>query len=120
MGPVIATLKRLSNRRKSVPEIIAVFGNEEYMGSEQEYISKFSEITWIGDSYSVISVDNKRTCIVGSRNVLAKATSWQQRNIPNIYEIFNDRISRIKNGLKICKDYALPILATHYASSFNI
>lgn len=46
-----------------------------------------------------------------------KATTWQQKNIPNINALYSSRINRIKEYLKICKNYDYSVLVTHYASS---
>lgn len=119
LGAVALVSRRLlKNRYREPPQIIAVFGNEEYIGFEYKYIQTYAEIIWINDEYKVFDINNRRICIVGSRGILMKPTMWQQRNIPNIQELFSVRFMKINEGLKMCRDYDVTILVTHYASSF--
>lgn len=116
---VIMVAKKLTNRCGNTPQMIAVFGNEEYIGFEHEYVRKYPEITWINDELKVLNINNVEICIVGSRGVLMQATAWQRKNLPNIDSVYANRVEKIKEHLKICKNYSFTILVTHYASSYT-
>ena len=104
-------------REKYEGPIIAVYGNEEYMGLE-DAIRKIcgDEVTWLDDSYTVLSIEGERVGIVGSRGALDEPTTWQSKHIPNIRELYSARIAKIEEMLREARrksDYA--ILVTHYA-----
>jgi len=116
--PVINTLNRLIGKMGLRIPIVSVFGNEEYMGLEEKFRSMYPEIIWLDDNYVTLSIKNKNICIVGSRGVLRKPTSWQRRNIPNIEHIYETRLNKIKNSIKECNKQYLTILVTHYAPTY--
>lgn len=117
---VVKVISKFKNIQGSTPPIIAVFGNEEYMGFEQTYISKYPEIAWVNDDYKIINISDREICIVGSRGVLMEATPWQKRNIPDIKTLYTSRLEKIKNMLSACKDRgtSITLLVTHYAPTF--
>lgn len=118
LQPIVIAAQKLMSRHNSAPPILAVFGNEEYVGYEHEYTSKYPQIIWLDDEHSVVELEKAKICVIGSRGILLKPTVWQQKHLLNIETLYNVRIERIKNLLKICRDYDLSILITHYASTF--
>jgi len=118
LKPVIEIINRLMNRVGMKIPIISIFGNEEYMGRESLFREVSNELIWLDDEYRVIEIKNKNLCIIGSRGVLKKPTPWQKKNIPDIYQIYQKRLDRIKNMIIECSKYDISILVTHYASSF--
>lgn len=117
LQPVVITTQKLMSRGGTIPPIIAVFGNEEYIGYEHAYKSMYPQIVWLDDEYKVIEIEGTRICVIGSRGVLLKPTLWQQKNLPNIENLYRARMEKMRNLLKICRDYDFSILITHYAST---
>jgi len=115
---VLEIVNKLSNKHGTTPPIIGVFGNEEYMGYEHEYISKYPQIIWINDEYKVLETENIEVCVVGSRGALLKPTTWQQKHIPHVDALYKTRVEKIKELLRQCKKYRASILVTHYALTF--
>lgn len=119
LEPVLVAVRKLESIHDKKPKIIAVFGNEEYMGYEHEYRKRYPEVVWLDDEYLIFSVNDKSLCIIGSRGVLMKPTTWQAKNIQNIELIFGERIVRIKKALEYCREnHDKTLLITHYATSF--
>ncbi len=118
LKPVIEVLKKhLQNN--DVP-IVAVFGNEEYMDRENAFIERYPEIHWVSDSVLRLQLRSGiDICIVGSRGVLLRPTKWQSKHIPSIHEIYRERLKRLRELLRVCRDSCqFVVLVTHYASSF--
>jgi Icc-related predicted phosphoesterase len=119
VSPTIEALRRFFKDFLNVPKIVAVFGNEEYMGSEELFIKRFKEVVWINDTYIKINVKGVDICIVGSRGVLKRPTQWQERNIPNIREIYSQRLRMLAENIATCRQLGYyTILVTHYASTY--
>ncbi len=119
LKPVIEVLNRLMNKIGLRIPIISVFGNEEYIGREELFKNVSNELTWLDDEYEVIEIRNRTICIIGSRGVLRRPTPWQRKNVPEIHQIYQKRLNRIKNMIIECSRYDTSILVTHYASSFS-
>ncbi len=116
--PVLDVLNTRILRNREIP-MIAVFGNEEYMDREVEFYRKYNTVKWLNDEKIILRIQNQDICIVGSRGSLQKPTSWQERNIPNIANIYRDRLEKIKCLLRECRSLTpLTILVTHYATTF--
>lgn len=116
--PVINILSKFAEKKGSSIPIVAVFGNEEYIGLEEKFKDMYPEITWLDDSNTTLNIKNNDICITGSRGVLKKPTSWQRRNIPNIEYIYKVRLSKIRNNIKECNKQGISVLVTHYASTY--
>jgi len=114
---VLKVLAKLTDRYGGIPPIVTVFGNEEYIGYEQEYRRMYPQIIWIDDEFRALDINGVSLCIVGSRGALLKPTMWQQRNLTNIEGIYRARVSKIKEMLRYCREHGFTILITHYAST---
>ncbi|MEM1542090.1 MAG: metallophosphoesterase [Ignisphaera sp.] len=117
MKPIISVLNKLVNKNPRRIPIVAVFGNEEYIGFEHRYREMYPEVLWLDDEYTIIEIKDAEICIVGSRGVLERPTTWQKKNIPCIENLYSNRLRKIKELLNICREYRLSILVTHYAST---
>lgn len=106
--------------------IIACFGNEDYIELEEKFISRWEYISFLNDSSSIFQLKGKKIGVIGTRGVLDKPTSWQFKNIPNILEIYEQRLKTIEkllNELESKKasgkiDYCL--LVSHYAVGYSL
>jgi predicted MPP superfamily phosphohydrolase len=45
--------------------IVSVFGNEEFLGYEELYMSVYREVTWLNDSYLRDTFSGEEVCIIG-------------------------------------------------------
>lgn len=99
--------------------IISVFGNEEY----EQLHNKIREITsekisFLEDELLEIKIGGKTLGIVGSKGSLDKPTTWQARNIPNIREIYSERVNKVDELLgRLNSDFKLLVL--HYAPTYK-
>lgn len=96
--------------------VISVFGNEEYDESKEQLKSVSGDVQWLDDSMVVVKVGGVDVAFVGTRGALDKPTRWQERNIPNIREIYSKRVERIGELLREAAERAdKVVLVTHYA-----
>ncbi len=116
--PVIDILIKFMKRMGTEIPILAIFGNEEYIGLEERFKGMYPEIKWLNDEYVTLNVKNINLCVVGSRGILKRPTSWQRRNIPNVENLYEMRLNKIKNMLRECNKQDISILATHYATTY--
>ena len=117
MRPVLDVLKKIIHHYE-IP-LIAIFGNEEYFTYEAEFIKRYPEVIWLNDDYRIVTLRNSiELCIVGSRGVLNKPTTWQSRHIPNIYRIYRERVRKLRELLKVCRKHGTTLLVTHYAPTY--
>lgn len=100
--------------------IISCFGNEEYEETHGRIRDTFGDrITFLSDeSFALTLEDGKTLGIVGSKGSLDQPTWWQSRNIPNIRQIYSQRIRTVRNLLQgLETDFK--ILLMHYAPTFK-
>ncbi len=97
-------------------DIVAVFGNEEYMDREDKFIKEYPDIVWLRESVYHTTCSDYKISIVGSRGSLKRPTRWQRKNIPGIEEIYRKRIAAIRELLSKARETSdIVILVTHYA-----
>jgi Icc-related predicted phosphoesterase len=119
MELTIRILKQFYSNLFKRPIVIAIFGNEEYMGTEDLYYHKYPEIVWLNETSHVLNLNNLEVCFIGSRGVLKKPTAWQEKNIKNIRLIYSERLKSISEAIVKCKENRYyTVLVTHYASSY--
>ncbi len=111
-------LKALLNVIRGLGDlVITVQGNEDYDESLKKALD-LRGITWLLDEARVIEASGFRLKVIGSMGVLDRPTRWQERNIPNIREIYKRRFEWICSELE--SDGDLPaILLTHYAPTYR-
>ncbi len=113
---VVEATKRFCNNAK----ILAVFGNEEYVDREAEFIKRYPEIIWLSDNYYVfVSASGEEVAIYGTRGSLDRPTKWQRRHIPGIEKIYRERAERLKEVVsQLKKKYSKVIVVMHYAPTY--
>ncbi|MHA1722446.1 MAG: metallophosphoesterase family protein [Candidatus Baldrarchaeia archaeon] len=111
-------LKILNDFEVKCP-IISVFGNEEFEPLHNKIREMTSgKIKFLEDEFLEIKIGGKTLGIVGSKGSLDKPTTWQARNIPNIKEIYNERVNKVDELLgKLSTDFK--ILVLHYAPTYK-
>lgn len=101
-------------------ELVAVFGNEEYMGLEEKFRSLYPSIRWLDDEvYHYEEPGTGRViAVVGSRGSLDRPTRWQRKNIPGITTLYRRRVEKVEELLRTAlREADQVILLTHYANA---
>lgn len=101
--------------------IVACFGNEEYDDRIHHIMEKFDDVIWLNDSYITIEVRGLKLSIVGTKGCLDRPTTWQRKNIPNINQIYDERLKKIDEMLAgvTFKKPDVIILLSHYSATFK-
>lgn len=110
-GLALQNIKSMTEAR-----MIAVFGNEEYEGSHQEYRSRY-DVHFLEEEELEFEVDGMRIRVVGSTGVLDRPTWWQRNNMPGVWQVYRQRVTRISELLER-KDSEVLILLTHYPPTY--
>ncbi len=99
--------------------IYSCFGNEEFdnLYDKLRELGR-GEIIFLNDE--LISIERKKQTIgiIGTKGSLARPTWWQEKNIPNIREIYKNRIEKIENLLEQLR-FDINILLFHYAPTYQ-
>jgi len=112
LAPVVQAVKA----KCPAARIVAVFGNEEYMDRESEFIRRYSDVVWLNDSYMTFEYGDLRVAVYGTRGALDKPTTWQARNIPNIRRIYAERVRRLRETVARLKRQGFEVIVVmHYA-----
>ena len=112
----------LKYTREKFPEtpIVSIFGNEEYRGYEEHYISRYRDIIWVNDSYVIHEVGDTRIGIIGTRGSLDKLTSWQARNMPWLQKYYRQLPQKILDlAKKLRRQCDIIILVSHYGVTYR-
>jgi len=117
LRPVINALKeKFPNIR-----IISIFGNEEFLGYEDLYMSVYREVTWLNNSYLNVKYNGEEFCIIGTRGALDKLTTWQQHKMPLLEKRYRELpgiIEKIARQLR-ASNCSKIILVSHYGVTYK-
>ncbi|MEM1511966.1 MAG: metallophosphoesterase [Candidatus Jordarchaeales archaeon] len=98
--------------------IIACFGNEEYEDLHEEIKELCGgRVVFLEEEAFVVNVGSVSLGVVGSKGSLDRPTWWQSKNIPNIKEIYAERVERVKEAVSKLNTTYKGIL-THYAPTY--
>lgn len=113
-------LKAIRNRYGEC-RIVACFGNEEYDDKVNDIMENYTEVLWLNDNYTVTNIKGLELCIVGTRGCLDRPTSWQRKNIPNIFRVYEERLRKIDEMLAslTLKEGCFIVLLSHYSTTFK-
>ncbi|WP_434731728.1 metallophosphoesterase [Thermogladius sp. KZ2Tp1] len=112
--------EELLKRFGRVP-IVAVFGNEEYAGFEDEYRRVYGRVRWLNDEVLDLEVSGARLCIIGSRGALNRPTKWQERHMPGLrvyYKTLPEKVLRMSRECR-ARGCQKIVLLTHYGVTFK-
>ena len=113
-GPTIEVISQLRAEK-----IIAIFGNEEYDEIHDRLREEFGDLVIFLDDESIsLDIDGTSVGIVGTRGSLEKPTTWQERNVPGISDVYESRIKKVE-GLLRGLNTDLKVLVMHYAPTFK-
>ncbi len=113
LAPVLEYTARMCKGAR----IVAVFGNEEYVGTEGEYLRRYGDrVTWLNDSYAELGED---LVVYGTRGSLDRPTAWQRRNMPWLAREYRERARRLAEVVaKLRERYSYVIVVMHYAPTY--
>ena len=98
--------------------IVAVFGNNEFQEIRGKIREKYPEIKFLDDESTVVQVGKRFVGIVGSTGSLDMPTPWQKKNIPDIENIYRDRVDKVDSLLqKLLTNFKL--LLMHYSPTYK-
>jgi Icc-related predicted phosphoesterase len=98
--------------------IFACFGNNEFGKMRDEVKKKYGDIKFLDDESSIVTVGGKSVGIFGTTGSLDTPTPWQLANIPNIENIYRQRVELADNSLRRMQTSS-KILLMHYAPTFK-
>ncbi|NAZ14259.1 MAG: hypothetical protein GU359_09005 [Desulfurococcales archaeon] len=99
--------------------IISIYGNEEHVDKQDLFKTRYKDVIWLDDSFWQSMINGSRVCIYGSRGSLEKLTTWQQKNMPYLKEIYEKRIYIARENLmKLRSSCDLLIFLLHYTPTF--
>jgi Icc-related predicted phosphoesterase len=98
-------------------KIVAVFGNEEYIGTEDQYLKLYGDkVVWLNDSFVELSDD---VVVYGTRGSLDRLTSWQRRHMPWLARTYRERAEKLAEQVATLKKrYRHVIVVMHYAPTY--
>lgn len=101
--------------------VVSVFGNEEFRGFEDKYVSLYPGFKWLNDDFVVLSIKGFKIAVVGTRGSLDRATSWQIRNIPGVIDYYRGLPQKISEQIDKARlenvDYI--VLVSHYGVTYG-
>ncbi|HIE22742.1 MAG TPA: metallophosphoesterase [Candidatus Korarchaeota archaeon] len=113
-APTIETISKLEAER-----IIAIFGNEEYDETHDMLKEEFGDIvTFLDDESIKLEIKGVSLGVVGTKGSLEQPTTWQERNIPGIREVYEKRVKKVEK-LLMELDSDIKILLMHYSPTFK-
>lgn len=96
--------------------VIAIFGNEEYDDRKDALRQVCEDVTWLDDDVIMLDVKGRAVAIVGSRGILDTPTRWQERNVPDIRQLYAERLERLAKLLNdVRRAASAVVLLLHYA-----
>ncbi|HIP64959.1 MAG TPA: metallophosphoesterase [Pyrodictium sp.] len=101
--------------------IVAVFGNEEYIGLEDKFVKNYPQIIWLNDSTTVLELENgEKIGIFGTRGALERPTQWQRKHHPELWQVYRERPRILEEQVKRLKEEASKVIVvSHYAPTFK-
>jgi Icc-related predicted phosphoesterase len=101
--------------------VVACFGNEEYDDRIEQITKSYNSVTWLNDEHTTINVKGLELGIFGTKGCLDRPTAWQRKNIPNIDQVYEQRLKKIDEALASpdFKRANYVILLSHYSTTFK-
>jgi len=96
-------------------EVLACFGNEEYLQDRQKYLAL--DLRWIESEAVVLEMGGTRIGVVGSQGSLSRPTYWQRTHLSGISKIYAERVKLLDRLLGEL-DTDIKVVLTHYAPTF--
>jgi len=116
----VASYEKIQNALfgKVTCPIVACFGNTEFQEVREQIKEKYKEIKFLDDDATILQVGNLTIGIIGTTGSLDEPTSWQKANIPNIENIYRNRVTMVDN-LMLRMRTNLSIILMHYAPTYK-
>lgn len=98
--------------------IIACFGNNEFDQMRQTAKMKYPDIKFLDDEAWMMRVGDITVGIVGTTGSLDNPTPWQKENVPNIENVYRERVNFVDRQLqRIQAD--VKIVLMHYSPTYK-
>ena len=111
---------RVTVERFPEAPIVAVFGNEEYVGLEPVFRQRYPSVRWLDDEYVVLEAGGCRFGVVGTRGALERPTRWQRKNMPELWRVYRERPRRIGELIvRARREADIVVLLSHYTVGFE-
>lgn len=94
--------------------IFACFGNNEFQQFKDDVKRKYRDIKFLDDESDSVKVNGTTVGIFGTTGSLETPTPWQLANVPNIENIFKQRVELADKALQRM-NASFKILLMHYA-----
>ncbi len=112
LRPVVTATRSMCSRAR----IVAVYGNEEYFDREKLFASRYPEVLWLDDSYTVIEAGGEPVAVYGTRGALDEPTTWQRRHIPSIRLIYRRKVEKLRETVRLLRRRGYRVVVVmHYA-----
>lgn len=112
LKPVITVTRNMCGSTR----ILAVYGNEEYFDREKLFASRYPEVLWLDDTYTVIEAGGEPVAVYGTRGALDEPTTWQRRHIPSIRLIYRRKVEKLRETVKLLRRRGYRVVVVmHYA-----
>ncbi len=99
--------------------IIACFGNNEFIPDLRDKIkSDVKDVKFLDDSAIEVKIGYTSIGIVGTIGSLDTPTNWQKNNIPNIENVYRQRMDAVDRFLHRMNTH-LKIVLMHYAPTYK-
>jgi Icc-related predicted phosphoesterase len=97
---------------------VACFGNNEFDQIRMTAKMKYPDIKFLDDEASMMRIGDRTVGIIGTTGSLDNPTPWQRENIPNIENIFRERVNFVDRQLqRIQAEYKIVLM--HYAPTYK-
>jgi Icc-related predicted phosphoesterase len=109
----------LLSSRLSCP-IVACFGNTEWIPDKRDEIRELCPgIRFVDDESIIVNVGKVSVGIIGTIGSLDRPTTWQERNLPDVMQVYKQRIELVKNHLgKLVVNFKIVLM--HYAPTYDM
>lgn len=94
--------------------IISCFGNTELQRFREDVKSRYKDIKFLDDESAIVTIEGKTVGIFGTTGSLETPTRWQKANMPNIENIYRQRVELTQTALQRMRT-EFKILLIHYA-----
>ena len=80
--------------------VFACFGNNEFGKLRDELKTKYRDIKFLDDEAGIVTIGGQDVGVFGTTGSLDNPTPWQEANIPNIENVYKQRVEVVDNVLK--------------------
>jgi len=98
--------------------IVSAFGNNEFQELRPGMKSKYPDIKFLDDEATVLNIGGVEVGIIGTTGSLDTPTPWQRANVPNIEQVYQNRLLLVDKFLQRMR-MPMRIVLMHYAPTYK-